>query len=119
MALFGSKKKKADAKEEKPSAAKGPQAAKDYARTLKQPRITEKATFVTGASNVYVFEVDERATKGDIAAAMKVFYKVDPVKVAITRIPAKKVRVRGKLGVKPGGKKAYVYLKEGQTIEIL
>ena len=34
-------------------------------------------------------------------------------------MPRKKVMHRGKIGMKGGGKKAYVYLKEGDSIEIV
>jgi len=44
---------------------------------------------------------------------------VKPEKVRVAAIPAKKVFVRGKKGVKSGGKKAYVYLKKGDKIELI
>lgn len=86
---------------------------------LVRPRITEKAVLGADKSGVYVFEVMPKATKTQIAASVKAAYKVEPVKVRIAKIPAKAVFVRGKKGVKSGGKKAYVYLKKGDKIELL
>ncbi|MEK7635264.1 MAG: 50S ribosomal protein L23 [Patescibacteria group bacterium] len=87
-----------------------------YSDTLLRPRITEKASFVA-EKGVYTFEVAVDATKKQVAEAVKVFYKVTPVKVNMVKNPAKQVFVRGKKGTKAGVKKAYVYLKEGDKIE--
>jgi ribosomal protein L23 len=86
---------------------------------LKQPRITEKASFVSEIGNVYVFDIDTKATKRDVVEAVRYFYKADPIRVNITMRPSKKVFVRGKRGVKSGGKKAYVYFEKGASIEII
>lgn len=89
------------------------------ASVLLRPRITEKAAISADRSGVYVFEVAPRTTKKAIAASVKAAYKVTPVKIRTTRIAPKAVFVRGKRGVKQGGKKAYVYLKKGDKIELL
>lgn len=87
---------------------------------LVRPRITEKATFAA-EHGVYVFEVASSANKYQIARAIERFYNVSPRKVNIVRIPEKRIRsrMRGRFGVVSSGKKAYVYLKEGDTIEIV
>ena len=90
---------------------------KHYAVIMKQPRITEKAT-VSAEGGAYVFDVFPRATKGDVVRAVKELYHVTALKVRIAAIPRKSVFVRGRVGVKGGGKKAYVYLKKGEKIEI-
>jgi large subunit ribosomal protein L23 len=87
-----------------------------YSDIILRPRITEKASFIA-ESNVYAFEVAPKATKKEITEAVKVFYKVSPIKVNIVKNPAKEVFLRGKKGIKSGVKKAYVYLKEGDKIE--
>jgi large subunit ribosomal protein L23 len=87
-----------------------------YADILLRPRITEKASFLV-EKNVHAFEVISTATKKQIAEAVKVFYKVTPLKINIVKNPAKKVFLRGKKGIKAGVKKAYVYLKKGDKIE--
>ena len=86
---------------------------------LQHARITEKAS-MANADSVYVFNVAANATKRDIIRAVHALYKVMPSKVAILKVPAKKVRHMrsGHEGVKSGGKKAYVYLKKGETLTI-
>lgn len=116
MALFS---KKQDKKETKEVAVVAAPMVHDYAYVLRNPRITEKAT-MHSMQGVYVFDVSLRATKRDIVRAVNEIYKVQPRKVHIATVPSKNVRsVRtGKRGVKSGGKKAYVYLKKGETITI-
>lgn len=82
------------------------------------PRITEKGA-ISAESNSYIFEVHPSATKTQIKKAIELVYKVSPVSVNITKIPAKRVFVKGKKGVVSGGKKAYVYLKKGDQIQIM
>lgn len=87
--------------------------------TLIRPRVTEKASFQAETKNVYTFEVSKTANKYQIAKAVKDNYKVTPLFVRIATIKEKKVFVRGKAGIKAGGKKAYVYLKKGDKIEFV
>lgn len=132
MAFFGRKNVPAFAetpagKEEKktvttPRVSKIPTAismGRDVSHVLRHARITEKATMHSGAG-VYTFDVGERATKRDIVEAIRALYKVTPRKVAVVTIPAKVRRsVRtGKVGTKRGGRKAYIYLKKGETINL-
>ena len=86
---------------------------------LLRPRITEKAALAADKTNVYIFEVTKDSTKKSISASVKAAYGVTPEKVRVATIPAKQVFVRGKRGVKSGGKKAYVYLKKGDKIELM
>ncbi|TAL49330.1 50S ribosomal protein L23 [Patescibacteria group bacterium] len=120
MALFGKKKREEKKKEEKaPERAESsvtPSRALDH--ILIRPRVTEKATDKT-ADNVYVFEVSPEATKRDICQAVEFVYKVKPRKVAVTYVPRKKIFSRRRRGMKAGGKKAYVYLKAGEKIEVI
>lgn len=81
-------------------------------------RVTEKASVLSESSSVYTFNVSQDANKNSVSEAIEKLYKVTPVKVHITNIPAKRVFVRGKSGVKKGGRKAYVYLKKGEKIDI-
>jgi large subunit ribosomal protein L23 len=93
---------------------------KDVSSVLIRPRVTEKAT-IQAESNVYVFEVDPRATKKDVKNAVSSIYKVNPIKVNIIKMSPRKIssRMRGTSGMKSGYKKAYVHLKEGDRIEIV
>jgi large subunit ribosomal protein L23 len=134
MALF-KKDKKADKQEKggntadvQQSARTAPaQAASDgreggshLASVLLRPRITEKATFAA-EENAYVFEVLTDANKQEIAKAIQYLYNVRPVKVNTVKIPRKRVdsAMRRRRGFTTGGKKAYVYLKEGDRIEVV
>ncbi len=85
---------------------------------IKHPRITEKAAILSG-DGVYTFEIDPKATKIDVARAVKAIYKVEPVKVTISKLPAKRKFIRGKRGKTSAVKKAMVYLKKGDTIEFV
>jgi large subunit ribosomal protein L23 len=92
--------------------------ASNSALVLLNPRITEKASMLA-ERNVYTFDVAPRATSKDITRALKAIYNVVPVKVNIVNVPSKRVSMRSKrtFGTKSGGKKAYVYLKKGETID--
>jgi large subunit ribosomal protein L23 len=84
------------------------------------PRVTEKTSSIMGAdgASVYAFNVREDATKGKVKDAVKALYKVSPVKVSILPVPKKTKLTKGKMGVSGGGRKAYVYLKKGDKLEI-
>lgn len=86
---------------------------------IKKPRITEKSGIQAEVSGVYTFEVTNKANKKNVAKAVKELYKVTPVKVNITNLPAKIVFTRGKTGRKSGIKKAVVYLKKGDKIDFV
>ncbi len=90
-----------------------------HATVLRHARITEKAT-MNAQESVYIFDVSQSATKRDIIRAVFLLYKVMPRKVAIVPVPSKAVRNArtGMSGVKKGGRKAYVYLKRGETLTI-
>jgi len=86
---------------------------------LLSPRITEKGAYLS-VIGAYVFNVAEGANKKQIAEAVQAVFKVTPRKVTVIRIPRKVVLTRGssRKGATAGGKKAYVYLKKGETIEL-
>ena len=88
--------------------------------TLSRPRVTEKATFLaSGKSPVYTFEVADVATKAEIIKVFKTKYKLTPVKVNIVNLHRKSVIKRGHKGFKTGVKKAMVFLKAGEKIELV
>ncbi len=86
---------------------------------IKKPRITEKAGIKADSQNVYTFEVQRIATKKDVALAVKELYKVTPIKINITNLPAKQVLSRGKKGATARVKKAIVFLKKGDKIAFI
>jgi large subunit ribosomal protein L23 len=87
-----------------------------------RPRITEKSGIMSEPQDdraaVYTFEVRKNANKPMIAQAIKALYKVTPMKVRIVNLPAKRVLVRGKRGTSNGVKKAMIYLKKGEKINL-
>lgn len=130
MALLKSKKNKEKKAEKEVDNKKAEKKAdngvvwsidRDLSRIIVQPRITEKAAIVS-ENGAYVFDVAKDATKTMIKEAIEAIYKVSPKKIRITKVPNKMVRIRGergKRGVKSGGKKAYVYLKKGDSIQFV
>jgi ribosomal protein L23 len=81
-------------------------------------RITEKAAN-NAQFNVYMFNVAVGVTKSEIAKAFKAQYKQTPVKVnTINTLPKRRVR-GGRVGFSGFGKKAYVFLLKGATIDII
>lgn len=127
MELFGRKKKEVKAEEADKSEKAADTAvvksavvgnATPKASVIIRPYITEKAAIATD-NNVYTFVVTDRATKVDVKNAVKELYKKTPVKVTITKKPSKRVYRRDGVGVKSGLKKAQVYLKKGETIDVI
>ena len=84
---------------------------------IKKVHVTEKAGILS-EHNAYAFEVAKTATKNQISKEIVKLYKVTPVKVNIVSVKAKKVTSRGKIGKTNSLKKAYVFLKKGDTIDI-
>jgi len=123
MALFS--KKKIEKEVSAPKTAKVEKTQEQAGGTgsmrdvLRAPRITEKASSLV-QKNVVIFEVSPTATKREIIDAVKKSYQVTPRSVKIVAIPQKTVRHMrtGRVGVKSGGKKAYIYLKQGDSISI-
>lgn len=102
-----------------PVAHKVPTRGKHPSQILLSPRITEKGAYL-GELGVYVFNVQKNAGKREIAQAIRTVFGVMPRKVRVVSIPRKQVSTRGtnRMGQTKGGKKAYVYLKKGDAIEI-
>lgn len=82
------------------------------------PHITEKTTITAEANNVYVFRVSPRVNKITVEKAFRELYGFNPLKVRILNMPSKKRIVRGRVGMKSGFKKALIYLKKGEKIEL-
>lgn len=94
---------------------------KDIHRVLKTIQVnSEKAQILTD-NNVYVFKVDKRATKIEIKEAVKRVLGKDVVSVKTANYQGKKKRGRTSpvLGRRANWKKAYVKLKDGETIDIV
>lgn len=89
----------------------------DLYTVLKRPLVTEKSTML-GEHNKYVFEVERKANKIDIARAAELLFKVKVVDVQTTPIRSKTKRVGSRYGETRTGKKAIITLAEGSSIDI-
>ncbi len=87
-------------------------------KTIKEGRVTEKASTAM-EKNVYIFNVAPSANKEEVKKAIFSLYEVKPLKVNILKVPHKNIMSKGKEGVRGGGKKAVVYLKAGDKIELI
>lgn len=89
----------------------------DSYRILLKPIMTEK-TAMQLAQNQYTFAVAAKATKVDVARAIRDLYGVKPTKVRIVNVAGKNVRFGRSLGREKDVKKAVVTLKQGETISL-
>lgn len=121
MGLFGKKKAETTATETpKVTKAKGFVIDAHIENVIVRPHITEKAALL-GEKNVYTFEVRKGATKYEIRDAIKALYKVTPEQIRIVNRQPRHFmsRSRGRDVMVSGLRKAYVYLKEGDRIELV
>lgn len=123
MALFSRKKKEEEVQLEAATSTAKKQALptdRDLKAVIIGPRLTEK-TVAMGDRNVYTFTVRRDATKSTVKAAIKELYAVTPVQVNIVnKWPAKRLSgSKNRLVHVSGYKKAYVYLKKGDTINLV
>ncbi len=91
--------------------------ARDLADIIYRPIITEKATRLL-EENQYTFEVDPRAAKPDIKAAIESLFNVKVVGISTLRPPRKKRRVGQYVGHRAQVKRAIVKLAEGDSITL-
>jgi large subunit ribosomal protein L23 len=90
----------------------------DMYRIIRRALITEKSTIAKDESNKYIFEVDRRANKIEVAKALEKLFKVKVLDVHVMNVTGKKKRVGRILGEKRSWKKAVVTLAPGSRIEI-
>ena len=91
-----------------------PEAAADL---IRRPIITEKATLLLESNN-YTFEVDSRATKPQIKAAIEELFDVKVTGVSTHNPPNKKKRMGRTIGYKTRHKRAIVTLAPGDEIDL-
>ena len=87
------------------------------ADVIRRPLITEKATRALEL-NQYTFEVDHRAAKPDIKAAVEALFDVRVVGVSTMNPPRRTRRVGRFAGRRAQIKKAVVRLAEGNAIQL-
>jgi large subunit ribosomal protein L23 len=90
---------------------------KEPQQIIRRPLITEKSTQQKEESRQYVFEVDPKANKIEIKAAVEQLFKVKVTKVRTLNVLGKIKRLGRRYGKRPDWKKAIVTLKEGDRID--
>lgn len=84
---------------------------------IRRPIITEKATLIL-ENNQYTFEVDAKATKPQIRAAVELMFEVKVAAVNTLKPPRKMRRVGKFMGHRPLYKRAIVTLAAGNSITL-
>lgn len=85
-------------------------------QVLKRPVVTEKTTMLSAAGQ-YVFEVDPRANKPQIAEAVEKAFEVSVLKVRTMTVRGKVKRFGRRVSRQPSWKKAIVTLSPGDQIQ--
>ncbi len=85
---------------------------------LRSPHISEKSVRLQ-EQNQYVFLVAPDATKAEVKAAVEQMFEVKVLNVNLTNVKSKQKTFRFRPGRRPGARKAYVRLAEGQGIDVL
>jgi large subunit ribosomal protein L23 len=85
---------------------------------LHQALISEKATTLQEKANCYVFKVATDANKLEIKKAVEKAFNVKVREVSTVRVKGKTKRVGRFEGKRSDWKKAFVWLKEGDKIEL-
>jgi large subunit ribosomal protein L23 len=110
MALFKNTKEDTEKQSEATST--------DLSWVIKKPQVTEKAAVIS-SDNAYTFIVSPKANKIQIKQAIRETYNVTPVKVNVINRKAHTTVRRGRTMHVTGQKKAIVFLKKGDTIELV
>jgi len=83
-----------------------------------QPLVTEKSSAKYAADKEYTFRADPRASKGEIRSAIESLFGVHVIHIRTLQQRAKR-KTRGRSqGTVPRWKKAYVRLKEGESLPV-
>jgi large subunit ribosomal protein L23 len=90
----------------------------DLLKLIKYPSLTEKSINLYGERQ-YTFIVDRSLTKTQIKFILENIFNVKIINVNTSILPTKKRRVGKSIGNRSTYKKAYVKLKEGDTINDL
>ncbi len=86
-------------------------------KTILAPCVSEKTTRAQ-VDRQYVFKVNGKARKDEIAKAVKLLFGVDVTAVRVCRVQGKKRTFKHISGRNQDWKKAYITVKEGQAINL-
>ena len=90
----------------------------DRFRAVIRPLVTEKSSSAFGALKEYTFQADPRASKTEIRSAIEGLFGVHVVHIRTLQQRAKR-KTRGRSqGIRPRWKKAYVRLKDGESLPV-
>ncbi len=92
--------------------------AKDYSIIL-GPVVTEKTSFIGNGGNTVAFRVAKKASKEAIKEAVERIFQKEVVSIRTANFIGKPKRRNRDMGRTPSYKKAFITLKEGQTIELV
>jgi large subunit ribosomal protein L23 len=84
---------------------------------IKKPHVTEKTSLGTSAENTITMVVDRDSNKIEIKKAVESLFKVDVTSVRTVNVAGKVKRFGKSYGKRQNWKKAYITLKEGQTVD--
>jgi len=90
----------------------------DLRQVLVGPVLTEKSTIAREKNNVISLVVNTAANKQEVKRAVEEIFKVNVNSVRTINISGKLKRSGKKVGKRSNWKKAFVTLKEGESIEI-
>jgi len=86
---------------------------------IRRPVVTEKSDKLADEHNVYVFEVDMRANKEQVKAAVESIFDVNVERVRTAVMPLKMGRrMRKEYTRRSAWKKAFVTVQPGQNIDL-
>ena len=88
---------------------------RNLADLIIRPVVTEKATRLMELEQ-FTFDVERKATKPDIKAAIEQMYDVKVTGLNTQNLPRKKKRVGRFMGYKPCYKRAIVTLEDGEPL---
>ena len=92
---------------------------KNAFQIIRRPRITEKSAYVGSENNAVVFDVHPKANKAEIKKAIEQIFEVKVQAVRTANYLGKAKRASRHSAQRGAWKKAYVYLKEGSSIDII
>jgi large subunit ribosomal protein L23 len=120
MAIFSQKNESVATTQKKSLASSALATDYNVDGVILKPYLTEKSV-MQGDNQVYTFVVAKSATKHSVKKAIIAIYNVTPVKVNIVNKLHRKSmsRAKGRMVSEKGIKKAYVYLKTGDTITLV
>lgn len=91
---------------------------KDYSVIL-GPVVTEKTSLIGNGGNTVAFRVAKKATKDEIKVAVERIFSKEVASIRTANFVGKPKRRNRDIGRTPSYKKAFVTLKDGQTIELV